>query len=777
MLFVENLLPPSTDSNWTLHANAKVISDSSILLTATGNNQTSTVVIPVLPNQTYVLSSNISTNAVIEVYEGGNWRFTLNSWETSKLFTTTSAATSIQLSLHNYTAGAGTFYFSNLKLERGSTANPFVPYGRWYLPYDYATGQTKTYITESFNSQRQTFSDALTSETITDKIEVLKTPQRHVKVTQATEGTWVVGDTIKVNSDYGVISGVGAVVGVISESYTTAGGNVTSVTLKFTDASKFTVGDTFMRFTTNGVFVNPTTVYTVTSVDAVSVTFTTNANVASFAYYSGDLFIETTSPSSDPTVTATGIAGTWSGLGTKTATYTITTAPTDNKCDILIQYAVNYPAGKGLVNLPTDVLSAEVNGQKLVSGQTVQIKANFDGKTANNTDLIPHKIKKVSFSDITTVNPSTSGTELTQSEYNSVFALDGSTTSNSTATSGEKVGYIIPFDLIRLLEDKLGEQVFADCANTASKVAKLKGTAPFASPMIDKIQCDWWGYGSSPSGNKASFKLWNAINSNWVGSLYHTNASVTKLTGSTAAKYQHEYIDSNGFVHFLAFAEPAGTDANGNVVASTINTDYCELSVSLKLPSGTVLTPENQMPVLSDNLLTSNQAFPVDLSGFTQINTTLSIDSLGVLKIPAISTNAGNYYGFSIDAISIGNKTGYHTFSCRFKGQNGIGYRVFFYDGSTRTDIVSFVGTGDWQTIKGSASRLNINQGLRIDGVGSVGADLTFYVSNLKVEQGNNPNPVWTAGRRALARPPSLTSSSCLRADAAASTPRLWRRG
>jgi hypothetical protein len=109
-------------------------------------------------------------------------------------------------------------------------------------------------------------------------------------------------------------------------------------------------------------------------------------------------------------------------------------------------------------------------------------------------------------------------------------------------------------------------------------------------------------------------------------------------------------VDSNGFYYALAYA-----DASDGVTASTINTDYVELSITLKTSavsafdstteaSGfTTLQPTNPFPVLSENLLTQNQAFPVDLGSASDFNIaggTPSIYSNGVVKVTGASSNS-----------------------------------------------------------------------------------------------------------------------------------------
>jgi hypothetical protein len=747
--FVENLVPDFASGQWTLGAGASI--DSPYKLKHAGG-YTSSVTIPVVASAKYTVSRDTDlasgSNAKLVLTwldsSGATISTEANYWGndvSGKTFTAPANAT--KLKIEWTTINSGTYTLSNLQIEQTSTANTFVPFGRYYIPYDYAVGTSKNYITESFNSHRQTFSDAQISETVTDRVEALMTPQKHVTVTQATAGTWAVNDTIKFTSYNGVISGV---IDSDTQFATISVGNSDS-TLVVSDVSKLSVNDV-VNVILNDLSVGWSSL-TVTAIDTtnskITLSGSNNFNVSKIV---GGFVVETTTSSSLPTVTATGIVGTWSGLGTKTATYTITTPPTSNQSDILFKYSVNYPFGKGLANLPVNVDLVEVNGQRHVSGQTVSVKANFDGKTAGSTDLIPHTAK---FNNNSTslVSPSGSWTEF-GSGYSTISALDSSTTNiASTLVSGNYGQVLFSFDLIRAIEDKFGETAFVGCLTTADKVAWLKNSA-----NVSDISISWYGYGSAPSGgsltNKAYLKSWANDTTNWNGSATHNSASVTSLTMSGAnyyggASFANRMIDTNGMIFFLAYADPSD-----GVTASTLFTDYVELSVTLATAETgyTVFQPEQQMPVLSENMLTANQAFPVDVSGFSVIGSSvLSIDSLGVLKADASAKGGadGSRWGLTLDNST--GKASYHTFSGEFKGVAGKSYRIFFYDGTTITYLIStLTATGNWQTINASAIRANTNQYIRIDDNGATG-DTTFYLRKLKLEAGNNPNPTFSAGR------------------------------
>jgi hypothetical protein len=663
--FVENLLPPFNDSGWTINSQATVTSPNSLSLSATGDFKSSTIDIPATAGQTLTLSasmtgyssSSVRPYVTIEARDSGNVALgSVNGYITTSTGTAVITYSSlpvgtVKVRIWMNNQGSASFTFSNAQLEQGSTANSFVPFGRFYIPYDYAVGTSKNYITESFNSHRQTFSDAQISETVTDRVEALMTPQKHITVTQATAGQWAANDTIKFTSYNGVISGV---IDSDTGSSKVIGTNETT-TLTLDDVSKFVVNDTVIIWNPSSGSISAQK--TITAVDTNNKTITVDSGAFGSQFWVGAMVVETTTSSSAPVVTATGIVGTWSGLGTKTATYTITTPPSSNQSDILFKYSVNYPSGKGLANLPVNVDLVEVNGQRHVSGNTVSVKANFDGKVSGSTDLIPHI---ASYGNATSlIAPSGTWTEMNSSQVPTLYSLDNSNVSWSINSNLQQAEMKFSYDLIRLIEDKYGETAFVGCLTTADKVAWLKNSA-----NVSKITCNWWGYGSKPSGYNATLQVWD--NGAWTNLSNSTgnSSAVSKLVISSITSISTR-VQSDGFIHFLAYADPSD-----GVTASTIYTDFVELEVELNVAETgyTVFQPENQMPVLSENLALNNQAFPVDVGSdvYAIGAASLQILNQGLIKVTGANSSANR-----IEYSFIGRKVGYYTYSIEITNPNG----------------------------------------------------------------------------------------------------------
>ena len=666
--------------------------------------------VPVIEGKTLYFSTKSSAHRITAYFYDGSYNFISAVFGNATILNVTTVPTGAKYAKFVVWRDDGTQLTESEVFPVFNTTKPmasyfcldvYVPQGRWFLPHDYASRQVPTNFTR-INDHRGVVSDAQISMVKTDIVEALKTPQSHIKVTQATEGQWSVGDTIQITSQEGVITGV-LDADTASAKVMQSGNNTTVIYVD--DVSKFSMNDKVRYWNlTTGVLGSAD--LTITAIDTVNKTITVdiaqNPNV-------DDLITETTPSTSAPVVTATGIAGTWSGLGTKQATFTITTPPTNNTDPIKIDYSISYPAGQGISEVPMEVYEASVNGERLVkaSDNIVRVKANFEGKVILNTDLIPHKYYHVfNINTLQTLN-GTWYEMVHQVEYDQILKLDGTVKTTTSFTNGGISQQRFSFDLIRLMEDKFGEGFFADCVTTADKVNKLKS-------VITNITCNWWGYGSGVGGNKATLRVYEPAINDWHSytGVYHTNGTVTRIGYSvhdTSSLKQKDAIDSNGFIHFLAYAEPSD-----GTTASTIYTDYVELEVWLNVAETgyDVLVPENPFPKLSDNLFTMKQALPVDTSEVFTVRASAVFevkDGKNAIKVTGdnstfdnfvlinlINLKPGETYTWSVD-IYVDSDT-YVNLSRVYMQEKGGAYRTFGILGSGRTLLKG----GKWTRLSGT---------------------------------------------------------------------------
>lgn len=191
--------------------------------------------------------------------------------------------------------------------------------------------------------------------------------------------------------------------------------------------------------------------------------------------------------------------------------------------------------------------------------------ANYENKVAGSLLENPHKSTVGTRASLE--HPSSYTAESSSDGYNLLSNLDGKVNIQTTNILNQGAQRIFEYNIIEEIERKVGR---IPRSSVADKVAWLKAN-------IAKITCNWWGYGSSPSGNKASFTVFLANSNMWwtATDSFHTNPTVTKLTripGSIS-----DLINSEGYVYCIAYADPSD-----GVTPSTIYTDYVELVIELK---------------------------------------------------------------------------------------------------------------------------------------------------------------------------------------------------
>jgi YD repeat-containing protein len=202
--------------------------------------------------------------------------------------------------------------------------------------------------------------------------------------------------------------------------------------------------------------------------------------------------------------------------------------------------------------------------------------SDFTGKVSGSVLANPNISFRNSNSAI--LSPSAFTGEMTTGGYSNQSVLNDSNTAGQTTTvSGQLSQELFSFNVVEIFERQYGRMPTSD-QTLAGRVAWLKDN-------MNTVRIDWTGYGSGPLGNKAYLKIWNVTAATWVNCQdisYNTTSSPSLIEGQTLyANYMSFFIDANGFVHFLAYA-----DASDGITASTIYTDYVKATLQFKAPSG-----------------------------------------------------------------------------------------------------------------------------------------------------------------------------------------------
>ncbi len=326
--------------------------------------------------------------------------------------------------------------------------------------------------------------------------------------------------------------------------------------------------------------------------------------------------------------------------------------------------------------------------QSLLGGKmTSTTLANFIGKTTGSTTVNPHIAKRGAPTSLS--NPLTNLPSLTEfinvSEYDGISSLNSVSVGSggSSAINGAIGQHLFSFNLIEQIQRQYGITL---SGTIADKVAWLKVN-------LSKLTFNWYGYGFSAGGNKATIRRWDRIGNSWQDmARTHTAASVSQLTSSGSSNYP-QYITDDGLFHALAYAEPSD-----GVTPSIINTDYVELLVELKtdilsnLPFATATTPGLMSPsdkVKSDNsqlwALTSSVG-----SGKTPTNNDLNATiTAGFYNVQASNLNSNSSSGtlFVSTRGSSGISQIFHTTAnklfTRFSGDTGVTWSIWLEQETT----------------------------------------------------------------------------------------------
>jgi hypothetical protein len=213
--------------------------------------------------------------------------------------------------------------------------------------------------------------------------------------------------------------------------------------------------------------------------------------------------------------------------------------------------------------------STQIQGvAKFVQNIPTTDTANFVGKVSGSTAENPH-IAKRNHTGVTTVfntlvTPTdTNVLEMSTAEVGYLNTLDGVKMSIGNINNGGIAQHLFSFNIIEEIERKLGR---IPKTTLADKIQWVRDN-------VTRVDFNWYGYGSGPNGNKATIAFWDG--SSWYLN-WATNSNGTVTRTSASVVLSNNRIDSNGFAHFIAYADPSD-----GVTSSIILTDYVELVITL----------------------------------------------------------------------------------------------------------------------------------------------------------------------------------------------------
>lgn len=436
------------------------------------------------------------------------------------------------------------------------------------MPKDFKLGFAN--LAPKFNRQRRIFGEGQVSQGTVGRVKATGTEHSAgISKTQATNGTWKVGDVIAVKGIGGeIISGIvdeRAVRVRITES-TEDSENPSSI-IAVANTVEFSIGEKIRiwRMETNQVSKE----YTIAEVDTENFTITLNENAL---VVGGSYIIDSTFTDSVPLVKAVksitdneNVTGTWVGLGSPEAEFTITSIPVGYESeDISVLYSLNTPSKqRGLPEVLNVVHEANLGEEILIPQRTFAIFDDFKGKIVGSDIENPNRtlyLESMTLGNVEDFLPST------QFVYDNVSEKDGITVTAEASTPDHVPQRLFEFDLIKIIEQKFGKEI--------PDVDKLE----WFKRNVESIEFKWNGYGASPTGNKASLAIQDNELRTWVSYINHTDGNIKELSLMVSGLSYDKMIDPEGKIRFIAYAEPA---VNAEQI-STIYTDYASIELILR---------------------------------------------------------------------------------------------------------------------------------------------------------------------------------------------------
>ncbi|MGJ0915507.1 glycerophosphodiester phosphodiesterase family protein, partial [Enterococcus avium] len=197
---------------------------------------------------------------------------------------------------------------------------------------------------------------------------------------------------------------------------------------------------------------------------------------------------------------------------------------------------------------------------------TIDTRDKVKGSVLEN----PNILATGAYSDV--MKPSNYLTEMVQQGYNQAAKLDNNILQWQVKVNGNRSAICDKWNVLEVLVRTLGDDFFNDrgAHEISDKIEVIKN-------ILTEIKPATWGYGTSPTGNKLSYKVW-VNNNSWGGTRVNNGSTLAKLEYSSTGTAANNYISDDGFLYAISYAEPSD-----GVTPSTVNTDYSNLEIKIRL--------------------------------------------------------------------------------------------------------------------------------------------------------------------------------------------------
>lgn len=282
----------------------------------------------------------------------------------------------------------------------------------------------------------------------------------------------------------------------------------------------------------------------------------------------GELISGITSNGNSPIVTTIDgqvVNGTWSGLGTNEATFSLTSNSGIMSKDLRVIYVLNIPNNNSdFTIMPYSILKVYNSvGDELPLVSDLIITDNFKNRLNYNS------VKTTQYATLKTPKEFTD--EISDVGYRCLDTNNDDNTFNYASTSPNvKAQNLLSFNLINIIED-----AFCGKIPSTDKVGWVKDN-------VDNIEIFVVGYGNSSTGNRLGITGWCNSENRWYTDIkYHTSSTLNTISyrfhNYDVNKWFNKSIDTNGCLHVNVFAE--NSDAS---TQSETNLDYAYITIKMK---------------------------------------------------------------------------------------------------------------------------------------------------------------------------------------------------
>lgn len=205
------------------------------------------------------------------------------------------------------------------------------------------------------------------------------------------------------------------------------------------------------------------------------------------------------------------------------------------------------------------------------SGEDIEVTLNsdFTGKISNS--MLENKNDfRYGLSTATSVQlPTAVWGAGEQVHIDGIKKLDGVSANLSRIGAGVIGQWLTKYDALWILEQHF-PFIFKNATTTAEKVT-------IAKSKITKFQYNVWAKASGPTNTLCSHSLYNPSSNSWGASTTSSGTSITQRIITSNNASTPAYLTNDGFYYFVTYAE-----ASNGTIASSVSTDYTNMSLTLK---------------------------------------------------------------------------------------------------------------------------------------------------------------------------------------------------